>query len=326
MARTIIAGVDTGNWKEKIVYSEVSKKKSEPKQISMRSAIDLVDSDYPNAITCASQFSHWNNQSWIDCSDGDEEVMNIENGKAHFALPVLISAMWDVLKDGDNLKLAVSVPRKDLHGKSIESALNGVHSFTCNGVTKRIDIEVLSTFHEGVGVILDERPQAKKVYLMEIGGGTINVSAFDKLKVLCDPYIAPNCGSRTLINELANCTEAVQAVGKVGGLSKETSVNILEKPGHTVSGLNNFSDFSSVVEREVHKWLDRVLPDLEKRTMQHLEQTDMKLASGGSCLIPAVRRYLEAKGFTIVSDPQWANAKGLHARAVWMFQSQAEAA
>lgn len=326
MARTLIAGVDVGNWRIKIAYSDASKRNAEVKTVSIRSVIDEVDSYFDGAIECKSAFSHWDGKAWVLSEEGDGAVVNFDRGKPQFALPLLVSAMWSELKDDDALKLAVSVPRKDQLGDEIASALNGSHTFTKNGEKpKTIDIEVLNTFHEGVGVILHERPQKKKVFLLEIGGGTLNGSAFERLKTMCPPYIIPNAGGRCLVSEVANSEEAVRYGGHVEGLSIETATSIVESEGHSLIMASGNHDFSAVVEREARKWLDRVLPEIENRCRHHLSISEMKLASGGSCLVPAVKARLQLAGYQVVADPLWANAKGLHARAVHDFAAKQEA-
>lgn len=311
MSRQIFAGYDIGNWRPKIAY-KVGKVEG---TAMMRSAIDIVDQEVDGAFYCSESRSDWAGKAWIPDVMGEHHVMFSPNGKADYCLPLLISTLWEVLKNNDRLIVVACVPRKDVLGVAVEQSLNGTHTVSCNGVTKTLTIEVLETAHEGAGCIYYETQvaglKAQRFMLTEIGGSTINRSIFHRMKLACEPYVLETLGGRWLVTEVAKSRQGCQAAGNSEGLSLEAATTIVETPGHVLQLKNGRFNFSDTVAIEVKRWLEKSITAMEMKTQHHDREVDIKLASGGSCLVPAVRKYLEDRGYVIVSEPLWGNAKGL---------------
>ncbi|MBD2079594.1 hypothetical protein [Leptolyngbya sp. FACHB-17] len=313
--RKLIVGLDCGNENEKIVYSVDGKAKTF--EVQHRSVLSEVDADDDDAISCVAGSNEWKGRSWVASSGGCNELrtMNDDLGKPKLILPLLISAMWDVLKDGDQLYVVASVHNKAALGGMIGNALTGCHSFTQGKTTKEIDIVVLSVVNEGVGAILQAKVNSRSNHLLDIGCDTVIASVFDGLKAPkdCPPYLIKREGTRMLISEFAKCEAVSKAIGTGAVLTYDKSKAIIEaSPVHILKGACGQVDLTVALRNEVYRWLNGRMAQVDQMMGHHLAKVDGKFATGGACRIKLVADYLTNKGYTILDDPLMANAKGLH--------------
>lgn len=321
--RDLIVGLDCGNENEKIVYTIGVKKAA--LEILKRSALAEVDADEAEdtkgAITCVSGSREWVNRSWVTDAGGCSvlRTMNDDLGKPKLILPLLVAAMWDVLKTNDRLFVVASVHNKAALGGMIENALTGIHKFKSGKTEKTIEIHVLAVVNEGVGAILRANVKSRNNHLLDLGCDTVIASIFDGLKAPkdCPPYPIKREGTRMLISEFAKCEAISKAIGTGEVLDFDKSKAIIEaSPVHILKGSSGTVDVSVALRNEVDRWLHGRLAKVDQMMGHHLVNVDGKFATGGACNVKFVADYLTNRGYTIIDDPLMANAKGLHAYAV----------
>ncbi|BAU14284.1 hypothetical protein LEP3755_48300 [Leptolyngbya sp. NIES-3755] len=317
--RSLIVGLDCGNENEKIVYSIAGKGKA--LEIQRRSVLSEVDADDDDAITCTSGSGEWKGRSWVASAGGCMELrtMHDDLGKPRLILPLLVSAMWDVLKNGDRLYVVASVHNKAALAGMIENALTGSHSFTQGKTTKQIEIIVLAVVNEGVGAILQAKVNSRSNHLLDLGCDTVIASVFDGLKAPkdCPPYLLKREGTRMLIAEFAKCESVSKAIGNGSVLTYDQSKAIVEaSPVHIIRGACGQVDLSIALRHEVSRWLNGRLAQVDQMMGHHLAKVDGKFATGGACKVKLIADYLKNKGYTILDDPLMANARGLHSYAL----------
>jgi hypothetical protein len=314
---TFVVGADIGNLHARIVWgeSETDRKMIESYILPIASEEGLTN--VFSLLSSTASESEWIGKAWlvgadavaVDAVSGDR-VMDAIDGKAKLALPLLSALLWNVLPvSGAVIKLCISVHDTTALGNKVRANLNGRHTVTKDGVQKTFTIELIEVYAEGVGVVRYSKPESKAIFLADFGSDTLIGSAFTGYTAKCSPWAASAYGVRSLIQAVMSCSETSASLGRVATF--EEIIYSLENP----KGKKYFVgkvDITSAVECEAEKWLEHGLKNLERSMKSAIQESKVKLATGGGCAIPQVKKALEFRGYSVVTQPVWANVSGLY--------------
>ncbi|MBE9111467.1 hypothetical protein IQ273_18855 [Nodosilinea sp. LEGE 07298] len=262
-------------------------------------------------------------------------------GKPRFAFPLLVAAIWPHIQNGDCIKLVASVHDKATYGQAMKEGLNGVHSVTYTTKdetqeTKTFCIDVLDIVYESAGVVLGQENRPVKSFILDIGGGTVLAIPMNAARLALDSVIElPHSGVKSLLGQLTICNELKSLIRSDAGMSKhyarvmsnEGLMAMLKNKGiATVEKIK--VDCRDVIKPVVQRWLKSLESELyQSLSASYLDEPGRTLLlSGGGSLVPYVKEWAQGLNFKIVSDPQFANATGLHSRAVSLSQKEKVAA
>ncbi|MBW4482999.1 MAG: hypothetical protein KME14_10685 [Tildeniella torsiva UHER 1998/13D] len=260
------------------------------------------------------------------------------NGKPRYAFPMLVSAIWPYIQNGDCLKVVVSVHDKSAYGQAMKDGLDGVHSVTYTSndekqETKTFCISVLNVVYESAGVVLGQDNRPLKSFILDIGGGTVLAIPMNKARLALDSVIElPHSGVKALLGNLTVCNElkslirsdAAMAPHYARVMSNEGLMSMLKNKGIATVGKIKL-DCREVIAPVVTRWLNSLESELHQSlSASYLNEPGRTLLlSGGGSLVPGVKEWASGLGFKTVSDPQFANALGLHSLAQELSQKVA---
>jgi hypothetical protein len=75
-------------------------------------------------------------------------------------------------------------------------------------------------------------------------------------------------------------------------------------------------DFKEAYKAELPLWVDRVLKPMVRPTEDRMASATALIAVGGGACLPGIDALLAKRNIQVLSDPLWANARGLYAYAV----------
>jgi hypothetical protein len=75
-------------------------------------------------------------------------------------------------------------------------------------------------------------------------------------------------------------------------------------------------DFKPAYKAELPLWVDRVLKPMVRPTEDRMASATALIAIGGGACLPGIDALLAKRNIQVLSDPLWANARGLYAYAV----------
>ncbi|WNZ45171.1 hypothetical protein Q2T42_25625 [Leptolyngbya boryana CZ1] len=316
-----LASIDPGNQNIDVVYAKMTKK---PRTDRLSGSVTFGEKVHKTVRSLVSadvdQYTYsqkgkvnqlgeaLTRQFGIGEYPGAKWIKDTPDGKATWVLPALIHCMWDDLKDGDSITAYTSVHNPEAYRAEMKEALNGVFTFVKDDEVKEITVQCDRVLVEGVGAIKSQNPTTTANLLLDLGGQTIMIAPYSGLKLMtgCDqPYQLIDQGTARLISEFAKCREVNETLKRV--MTYQESRSVIDNPTHMFQGV----DFSDAVTREAHRWLEKVVGDIEGLARHHLAECPNRFATGGAVLIPCVREWLIARGYTPVNNPLSANVEGV---------------
>jgi hypothetical protein len=307
-----LGAVDIGNANTKVkLWSEQTGDRLivHPSQLT-----PIPDTDgYPGAFSLRRK--HSKPICWmVETVDGQELPLDSEDGKPRLGLRLLLSTLYDLIPQETDLELIASTHNVGIFGDAMKTELEGEHLFKRVGdVEKLVRITVKQVVHEGAGAIIAASPKTANNFVLDIGGGTVIGTAYQKLVVKpgCIPYPIADWGTRHLIAEFAKCDAVNKAIGTGRLLTFEQARAVIDDPSHTLQIVKSKKNLSKAVSTEVERWLAVILSKLRRSAATHINASNGFIATGGALQIPSVAAYLQKEGYAIAPSPLTANVDGL---------------
>ncbi|NET36885.1 MAG: hypothetical protein F6K19_33470 [Cyanothece sp. SIO1E1] len=250
-------------------------------------------------------------------------VTDNKAGKVELGLQLLLSALSALpYQPRWQLSMTASVHDGKTLGKALKSALEGTHTVMLNSKRSQVSITVNGILEEGTGAVLAYQKQANftNALLYDLGNGTLIVSSFNGL-VMTDRSYSQNGGVESLIDAIATHDSVRAQLLKEGdrhliraGIESSKFTYGTQYPGWT---------FVDAYKQELPRWVDRVLKPMVRPTEDRMHSATALIAIGGGACLPGIRGLLAKRNIQVLSEPDWANARGLYAYAVRKVAQQA---
>lgn len=326
--KNIVAGIDGGNLHYRVRFGENENLIQHESYVLPMQESD-IETGHKNLfkLLSASNDSQWVGKSWLlganaisaDSING-MRVLDSEEGKAELSLPLLIGSLWEYIpRSGGEIRVCISCHNTVVLADKIKTALNGAYTAAKDGEHKQFTIEVLEVYAEGVGVIRNEKPTSKAVFMLDFGSDTLIASSFNGFVPQCNPMALSAFGVRSLVGQIMRCDEMSKSLGRMATFNEV--LNALENPvehagkGKKASSVQyriNDVNVTNAIVCEVDSWLDRGLKEIARSTKDMKALAVAHYVTGGGCKIPQVAAKLQDLGYTVVSDPILANVNGLY--------------
>lgn len=277
--------------------------------------------DEDDVFYCKHGSKNWRDKCWFMHPKGDRPFNlngsdfcnGSDSAKGYMALPLLVSTIWDELKDGDVIQLNASTQNIHTTRELMTSELEGTHTIVLNKVAKRFTIKKPDVLAEGVGSLLVHKIKKSDVaLLMDIGGDTVIVSIFAGVKLSGDVIPMQGLGTNHIIKLALGNEDICKALGRQPYNDDEV-VAILR--GETFQDRNDVViDFKPALKKLTDKWLSDINKLVIAPYRLRVNEANLRLATGGATLIYGMKEGLKARGFETIKDGQRANVKGLHDR------------
>ncbi|WP_026730837.1 ParM/StbA family protein [Fischerella sp. PCC 9605] len=314
---TLLVSADHGNRKRKqkvtrIGVGEKTKIKVSDSGLQFTREGFEIDPAQSDVFYCKHSTSKtWRDKCWYETSKGlhpydlnGSELCFGDTGKSVMALPLLISGIWDEIKDGDVVALNASVQNIHTNRSPMTAELEGTHTIICNGKVKRITILKPDIYTEGVGALLVQKPKRDDVsMLLDLGGDTVIVSFFDGVKLRGNVTVTPGLGVNQLIAYVRDLPEVNTILGRCP-YNNDEALEIIE--GRTEK------DFTQAIEKAVVCWIDRIKTAVLNTLSFEMHSSNNRYAIGGGADIKGVEKALKALKIDVIPSPQMANVTGLH--------------
>jgi hypothetical protein len=243
-------------------------------------------------------------------------VTDTPAGKAELGLQLLLSAlsMLPYLSEW-NLHLVCSVHDGRALGSSLKTALEGTHHINIGNKRSTVQVTVAAVLEEGIGAIVHYQRDIDTTngLLFDVGNGTLIISGFSGLK-MTDRRYSQNGGVESLVESVAT-NEQVRCK-----LLKEGDRHLIragiESRSFTYGTQYPDWDFKEAYKAELPLWVDRVLKPMVRPTEDRMASATALIAIGGGACLPGIDALLAKRNIQVLSDPLWANARGLYAYAV----------
>jgi len=243
-------------------------------------------------------------------------VTDTNEGKADLGLQILLVGLAALpYRPEWNLLLTCSIHDGNTLGKGLKQALEGSHTVLLQGKPSTVNITVAAVLEEGTGAVIHYQKacDTTNALLYDLGNGTLIVSSFSGLKRGFRSY-SQNGGVESLIESVAT-NELVRAK-----LLKEGDRHLIRAGieshlfgyGTQYPGWN----FKEAYKAELPLWVDRVLKPMVRPTEDRAASATALLAIGGGACLPGIEALLAKRNIQVLTDPLWANARGLYAYAV----------
>ena len=243
-------------------------------------------------------------------------VTDTPTGKAELGLQLLLSALSMLPYRSEwNLHLVCSVHDGRALGSSLKTALEGVHHISIGSKRSTVQVTVAAVLEEGIGAIVHYQRDIDTTngLLFDIGNGTLIISGFSGLK-MTDRRYSQNGGVESLVESVAT-NEQVRCK-----LLKEGDRHLIragiESRSFTYGTQYPDWDFKEAYKAELPLWVDRVLKPMVRPTEDRMASATALIAIGGGACLPGIDALLAKRNIQVLSDPLWANARGLYAYAV----------
>jgi hypothetical protein len=237
-------------------------------------------------------------------------------GKADLGLQILLASLSLLPYRAEwNLHLVCSVHDGKTLGKPIKTALAGTHQVLMQGKRSTVQITIAAVLEEGTGAIIhyqhDCDPTNALVY--DFGNGTIIVSGFNGLKLTGDRLYSQT-GVETLIEAVATNAQIRCKLLKEG--DRHLIRAGIESGQFTYGTQHPDWNFQDAYKAELPGWVARVLKPMLRPTAERAASATALIAIGGGACLPGIDLLLAKRNIKVLSDPLWANARGLYAYAV----------
>lgn len=235
-------------------------------------------------------------------------------GKVEHALLMLLGAVAALPYQKETwwLNVVVSLPRVEAEtSQRVVEALDGVYGVRGkDGLASTVSVKVLAVVPEGLGAIASAGAKGKSV-LLDFGDGTSIATASSGGTVLKREVV--NYGVHRLYERIADSDEAIAQFGQ----KLDTAVIRagIERGDFLCRVGNTTWNFRSTYDTALSRWVNDTIPLLLKPIQPWMNGDGGRFATGGGALLPELSGTLQGAGFSVIADPVWANAKGLHQMA-----------
>lgn len=243
-------------------------------------------------------------------------VTDTPQGKAELGLQLLLSGLSMLPYRADwKLLLVCSVHDGKTLGAGLKQALEGSHQIVLNGKRSTVQIDVAAVLEEGTGAIIHYQRDCDttNALVYDLGNGTLIVSGFSGLR-MTDRRYSQNGGVESLIESVATNEQVRRHLLKEGdrhliraGIENRTFTYGTQSPDW---------NFKEAYKAELPGWVDRVLKPMVRPTEERAASATALIAIGGGACLPGIDSLLAKRNVKVLSEPLWANARGLYAYAV----------
>jgi hypothetical protein len=278
---------------------------------------DPKDSD---VFYCKYGSKAWREKSWFPHPKGvrpfnlnGTEFCQGDNAKGMLAFPLLIGNAWDYLQDGDTIALNATTQNIHTTRDVMIAQLEGIHTITYNGEPKKLTILKPEVLAEGIGALLHQGSKKTDVTtLLDIGGDTVIVSIFAGLRLKGDVIPMPGLGTNFFVSEMMGNGEVSKILSRQPHNHDECLEIVRGKTFVNADGIE--LDFKPAIRKMSEAWLHEIFTRVIDPYKLRINESNIRLATGGAVHIHGISDCLKAKGYTTLKDGQKANVKGIHAR------------
>lgn len=239
-------------------------------------------------------------------------------GKSKYALELSLAAIApNITMDFTNVAIALSVHDVGaLNG--LKNMINGEHTIKLDGQLRKINLDLKTVKTEGVGAyasLLLNRKCSKQgqTILLDIGYGTIICSVYShgSSKQII-PF--PDLGAKSLYQRISGNLEVRNQLKRHGDIHL---IQRAVESNNFIYGNNKNTQFSfaEIYNQELRPWVKKSLLTVLGKIDSHLDSSEFMFAIGGGARLPKIGQWLEKKGFEVVDDSEFINARGLLALA-----------
>lgn len=324
---SICIGIDNGNGRIKAKSSKglVTRIKSlihylDPEQEMADGGNESVFIEYISG-TCSDLFHKRfvvGQQAYQFNPTGVLSTSDDREGKSKFALELTLAAIApNITMDYTNVAIALSVHDAGAFS-DLKTKVNGEHTIKLNGQRRIVNLDLKVVKTEGIGAYASLLQTKKctrdeQVVLLDLGFGTIIVSVYSSgagKKII--PF--PDMGVKSLYQRISGNLEVRQKLKRNGDI--QLIQRAIER-GDFIYGANKISQFSiaDVYNLELRPWVKNSLLTVLGKIDSYLDSADFSFAIGGGSQLPKIGQWLEKKGFEVVDDSEFINARGLLALA-----------
>ncbi|NET39249.1 MAG: hypothetical protein F6K19_45970 [Cyanothece sp. SIO1E1] len=243
-------------------------------------------------------------------------VTDNKAGKVELGLQLLLSAL-SLLPYRSEWELSISASIHDgkTLGKSLKQALEGIHTIMLNSKRSQVSITVNGVLEEGSGAVVNYQKNADftNALVYDLGNGTLIVSSFNGL-AMTDRSYSQNGGVESLIDAIAANEVVRRKLLKEGdrhlirtGIESGKFDYGTQHPGWT---------FTEAYKQELPRWVNRVLKPMVRPTEERMHSATALIAIGGGACLPGIKGLLAKRNIQVLTEPHWANARGLYSYAV----------
>ena len=242
-------------------------------------------------------------------------VTDDNQGKPQLGLQIFLSSLSEFPhRDVWNVALAVSVHDSKTLGSALKRALEGTHGVRIRNKTTRVNIRVVAGLEEGTGAIITYQKQADttNAILYDLGNGTLIVSSFNGMK-MTDRKYSQNGGVEKLFDQIATHDAIREKLLKEG--DRHLIRKGIEAQAFTYGTQYPDWNFEAVYREELPRWVKDVLSPTVRPWDDRRDSATALIAVGGGAELPGIEPLLSKKNIKVLSDPLWANARGLYTLA-----------
>ncbi|NET30339.1 ParM/StbA family protein [Okeania sp. SIO1I7] len=239
-------------------------------------------------------------------------------GKSKYALELTLAAIApNITMDYTNVAIALSVHDAGAFC-GIKNLINGEHTIRLNGRRCKVNLQLKVVKTEGIGAYASLLKSKKctrqaQTVLLDIGFGTIIVSVYSSgagKQII--PF--PDMGAKSLYQRISNNLSVRKQLKRTG------DIQLIQKAiesGNFIYGNNKISQFSiaDIYLQELRPWVKNSLLAVLGKIDSYLDSAEFLFAIGGGSQLPKISQWLEKKGFEVVDDSEFINARGLLALA-----------
>ncbi|MBD2019184.1 hypothetical protein H6F43_03170 [Leptolyngbya sp. FACHB-36] len=243
-------------------------------------------------------------------------VFDTSLGKADLGLQLLLSALSMLPYRSEwHLCAVCSIHDGETLGSLLKSALEGTHTVLMGKKRSTVHLSVAAVLEEGCGAIIHYQKQCDttNALLYDLGNGTLIISGFNGLK-MTDRRYSQNGGAESLIDAIAINKQVRSKLLKEG--DRHLIRAGIENRTFTYGTQHPDWNFKDAYRAELPLWVDRVLKPMVRPTEERMASATALIAIGGGACLPGIETLLAKRNIKVLSDPLWANARGLYAYAV----------
>lgn len=209
-----------------------------------------------------------------------------------------------------SLNVYASTPELTRNEEAIRQQLLGIHEFRRNGLDYRVLVERVEVEREGMGAYhyaqrLGLVPETGYTIVVDIGGGTWITRLVDTEGEVIDENVMDRGGAY----ELATSISFDRRLSDMLGTTADPSI-IMDgfRTGHTYAdtGLS----WQPWLEEHLDPWFKGIFQTVKAQYTPYLARVTRFLVTGGSSHLIS-ERLSGLKLFAVMTDPQFANVRGL---------------
>ncbi|MFG6105206.1 hypothetical protein U2F10_23315 [Leptothoe sp. EHU-05/26/07-4] len=243
-------------------------------------------------------------------------VTDDKTGKIDLGLQLLLSALSLMpFRSEWSLSITASVHDGATLGKGLKTALEGQHHVMVNNKLSVISVVVNGVLEEGTGAVLayQRHSDFTNALVYDLGNGTLIVSSFNGL-VMTDRSYSQNGGVESLIDAVATNPLVRQHLKREG--DRHLIRAGIESTHFTYGTQYPNWKFTEAYKQELPQWVNRVLKPMVRPTEDRMASATALIAIGGGACLPGIKGLLAKRNIQVLSEPQWANSRGLYAYAI----------